>query len=454
MMRLHFIAIGGSAMHSLAIAMHLLGHKVSGSDDAVYDPSRCNLEASGLLPLNLGWFPEKINSEVDVVILGMHAKKDNPELLEAQKKGLKIQSYPEFLAARSQNKSRVVIAGSHGKTTITSMILYVLFYHEIKTDFMVGAQLKFMSETLSISKENDFILLEGDEYLSSPIDLRPKFLWYHPEIALISGIAWDHINVFPTFENYVKQFESFINSIQPGGVLIYNEEDEILKSLVEAHPHSIKKIPYKTPKHYINNSVTYLETTEGNLPLSVFGEHNLLNLAGAKWITQLMGLDASEFYEAIPSFIGASKRLECLVKSKTAYLFKDFAHAPSKVTATSKAVKKQFSNHKIVICLELHTYSSLDSEFIEQYAHSLDQADEVVVFYDPEALKIKKRAPIAPESIKLAFRSTSINIFNHKDSLLNFLLKKKYENKVLVMMSSGSFGDLDWEILKARVSEF
>ena len=282
MMRLHFIAIGGSAMHSLAIAMHLLGHKVSGSDDAVYDPSRCNLEASGLLPLNLGWFPEKINSEVDVVILGMHAKKDNPELLEAQKKGLKIQSYPEFLAARSQNKSRVVIAGSHGKTTITSMILHVLYYHEIKTDFMVGAQLKFMSETLSISKENDFILLEGDEYLSSPIDLRPKFLWYHPEIALISGIAWDHINVFPTFENYVKQFESFINSIQPGGVLIYNEEDEILKSLVEAHQHSIKKIPYKTPKHYINNSVTYLETTEGNLPLSVFGEHNLLNLAGAK----------------------------------------------------------------------------------------------------------------------------------------------------------------------------
>ena len=454
MMRLHFIAIGGSAMHSLAIAMQLLGHKVSGSDDAIYDPSRSNLDASGLLPHNLGWFPEKINSEVDVVILGMHAKKDNPELLEAQKKGLKIQSYPEFLAARSQNKSRVVIAGSHGKTTITSMILYVLFYHEIKTDFMVGAQLKFMRKTLSISKENDFILLEGDEYLSSPIYLRPKFLWYRPEIALISGIAWDHINVFPTFENYIKQFESFIDTIQPGGVLIYNEEDEILKSLVEAHPHSIKKIPYKTPKYYINNSVTYLETTEGNLPLSVFGEHNLLNLAAAKWITQLMGLDASEFYEAIPSFLGASKRLECLVKSKTAFLFKDFAHAPSKVTATSKAVKKQFSNHKIVICLELHTYSSLDSEFIEQYAHSLDQADEVIVFYDPEALKLKKRAPIATESIKQAFRSTSINIFNHKDSLLNFLLKKKYENEVLVMMSSGNFGNLDWEILKARVSEF
>jgi UDP-N-acetylmuramate: L-alanyl-gamma-D-glutamyl-meso-diaminopimelate ligase len=454
MMRLHFIAIGGSAMHSLAIAMQLLGHKVSGSDDAIYDPSRSNLEASGLLPLNLGWFPEKINSEIDVIILGMHAKKDNPELLEAKKNGLKIQSYPEFLAARSQNKSRVVIAGSHGKTTITSMILYVLYYHEIKTDFMVGAQLKFRSETLSISKENDFILLEGDEYLSSPIDLRPKFLWYRPEIALISGIAWDHVNVFPTFEKYVKQFEFFIDSIQPGGLLIYNEEDEILKSLVETNQHPIKKIPYKTPKHYIDNGVTYLETIEGNIPLSVFGEHNLLNLAGAQWITQLMGLDASEFYEAIPSFIGASNRLECLVKSKTAFLFKDFAHAPSKVKATSKAIKKQFSNHKILICLELHTYSSLDSKFIEQYAHSLDQADEVVIFYDPEALKIKKRVPIAPEFVKQSFRKPSINIFNYKDSLLNFLLKKKYKNKVLVMMSSGSFGDLDWEILKARISEF
>jgi UDP-N-acetylmuramate: L-alanyl-gamma-D-glutamyl-meso-diaminopimelate ligase len=407
-----------------------------------------------LLPLNLGWFPEKINSEIDVIILGMHAKKDNPELLEAKKNGLKIQSYPEFLAARSQNKSRVVIAGSHGKTTITSMILYVLYYHEIKTDFMVGAQLKFRSETLSISKENDFILLEGDEYLSSPIDLRPKFLWYRPEIALISGIAWDHINVFPTFEKYVKQFEFFIDSIQPGGLLIYNEEDEILKSLVETNQHPIKKIPYKTPKHYIDNGVTYLETIEGNIPLSVFGEHNLLNLAGAQWITQLMGLDASEFYEAIPSFIGASNRLECLVKSKTAFLFKDFAHAPSKVKATSKAIKKQFSNHKILICLELHTYSSLDSKFIEQYAHSLDQADEVVIFYDPEALKIKKRVPIAPEFVKQSFRKPSINIFNYKDSLLNFLLKKKYKNKVLVMMSSGSFGDLDWEILKARISEF
>ena len=454
MMRLHFIAIGGSAMHSLALAMFHLGHQVSGSDDAIFDPSRSNLDASGLLPEDLGWFPEKINSKVDVVILGMHAKKDNPELLEAKKIGLKIQSYPEFLAARSKDKSCIVIAGSHGKTTITLMILHVLRYHKIQTDFMVGAQHKSINETLSISEENDFILLEGDEYLSSPIDLSPKFLWYHPEIALISGIAWDHINVFPTFDIYVKQFDSFIASIQAGGVLIYNSEDEVLKSLVEAHHHPIKKIPYQTPKHFIDNGVTYLETTEGDLPLSVFGIHNLLNLSGAQWITQLMGVDESEFYEAIPSFVGASKRLECLIKGRTALLFKDFAHAPSKVKATSTAVKKQFSNHKIMICLELHTYSSLDPEFIGQYKYSLDQADEVIVFYDPEALKMKNRVGITSETIKQVFRKSCIRIFTQKDALMNFLLNKEYNNKILVMMSSGNFGELDWDALKEHVSDF
>ena len=454
MMRLHFIAIGGSAMHSLAIAMHNLGHIVTGSDDAIFDPSRSNLEASGLLPKDLGWFPEKINSEVDIVILGMHAKKDNPELLLAKENGLKIQSYPEFLASQSKDKSRVVIAGSHGKTTITSMILHVLNYHEIQIDFMVGAQLKNITETLSISEENDFILLEGDEYLSSPIDLRPKFLWYNPEIALISGIAWDHVNVFPTFESYIKQFKSFIDSIQAGGVLIYNSEDKVLKRLVEAHPHSIKKIPYKAPNHYIDNGITYLETVEGNLPLKVFGKHNLLNLAGALWVTQLMGVDASGFYEAIPTFIGASNRLECLVKSKTAILFKDFAHSPSKVRATTSAIKKQFSNYKIMICLELHTYSSLDLEFITQYANTLDEVDEALVFFDPIAVKIKKQEPISAELIKQAFRKPSIKVFSQKNILLNYLLQKEYKNFILVMMSSGTFGDLDWRRLKTRILDF
>ena len=454
MMRLHFIAIGGSVMHSLAIAMHNLGHRVTGSDDAIFEPSRSNLEASGLLPKDLGWFPEKINSEVDIIILGMHAKKDNPELLLAKENGLKIQSYPEFLASQSKDKSRVVIAGSHGKTTITSMILHVLNYHETQIDFMVGAQIKNITETLSITEENDFILLEGDEYLSSAIDLRPKFLWYNPEIALISGIAWDHVNVFPTFEIYIKQFKSFIDSIQAGGVLIYNSEDKVLKQLVEAHPHTIKKIPYKAPNHYIDNGITYLETVEGNLPLKVFGKHNLLNLAGAQWVTQLMGVDESGFYEAIPTFIGASKRLECLVKSKTAILFKDFAHSPSKVKATTSAVKKQFSNHKIMVCLELHTYSSLDPEFITQYANTLDVVDEALVFFDPMALKIKKQESISPELIMQAFRKPSIKVFCQKDILFNYLLQKDYKNLILVMMSSGTFGDLDWEPLKTRILDF
>ena len=453
-MRLHFIAIGGSAMHSLALAMHQLGHQVSGSDDALFEPSKSNLKSAGLLPDALGWNPKNIHSEIDVIVLGMHAKKDNPEFIKAQQLGLKIQSYPEFLAERSQDKTRVVIAGSHGKTTITSMILHVLNYHDKQTDFMVGAPLAAFNQTLFLSEENDFILLEGDEYLSSAMDLRPKFLWYQPEIALISGIAWDHINVFPTFENYVEQFDRFISSIQAGGVLIYNADDVVLKKLVENHNHPIKKIPYQIPEHSIESGTTYLETAEGSLPLSIFGSHNLYNLAGAQWVAQLMGIDASEFYEAIPSFMGASKRLERIGKGKTALLFKDFAHAPSKVKATAKAVKKQFVDKKITLCLELHTYSSLDSNFIEQYTNCLDQADEAIVFYDPEALKIKNRKPIEPKTIKAAFKNTSLLIFTESKSLKEYLFRKKYHKEVMVMMSSGSFGGLDWEKLTSHVSYF
>ncbi len=453
-MRIHFIAIGGSAMHSLALAMHQLGHQVSGSDDALFEPSKSNLKTAGLLPDTLGWNPKRIHSEIDVVVLGMHAKKENPELIKAQQLRLKIQSYPEFLAARSQDKTRVVIAGSHGKTTITSMILHVLNYHEKKTDLMVGAPLADFKQTLFLSEENDFLLLEGDEYLSSAIDPKPKFLWYQPEIALISGIAWDHINVFPTFENYVEQFDRFIFSIQAGGVLIYNADDVILKELVENHNHPIKKIPYHIPEHSIETGTTYLNTTEGSLPLSIFGNHNLYNLAGAQWVTQLMGIDASEFYEAIPSFMGASKRLERIGKGKTTLLFKDFAHAPSKVKATAKAVKKQFKDQKITLCLELHTYSSLDSNFIEQYAGCLDEADEAIVFYDPEALKIKNREPIEPKTIKAAFKNASLLVFTESGALKEYLFQKQYHKEVLVMMSSGNFGSLDWEKLIQHVSSF
>ena len=454
MMRLHFIAIGGSAMHSLALEMKRMGNEITGSDDAIFNPSKAKLKAAEILPETLGWFPEKITNKIDVVILGMHAKINNPELLKAQSLKLKIQSYPEFLAEISQEKTRVVIAGSHGKTTITAMILHVLNYHDISTDFMLGAPVSAVTETLFVSEENDFILLEGDEYLSSAIDLQPKFLWYQPEIALISGIAWDHINVFPTFETYVSQFEKFIFSIREGGVLLYNQEDLVLKDLVENSPHAVKKIPYRAPIHHIENGITFLDTSEGSLPLSVFGEHNLMNLSGAQWISQLMGLDAVEFYEAIPSFTGAAKRLEKISQGLTAVLFKDFAHAPSKVMATAKAVKDQFKGFEIHICLELHTYSSLDISFINQYKKTLSLADKAIIFYDPEALKIKNRSPISTEIIQAAFDHDFLKVITKTSSLEEYLFSQKYDNKIMVMMSSGNFGGLDWDELKALISKY
>ena len=304
-MYLHFIAIGGSSMHSLALQMNSLGHKVTGSDDVIFEPSKSNLQKAGLLPESFGWFPEKINKNIDIVILGMHAKRDNVELKEALEMNLKIQSFPEFLALLSEDKTRVVIAGSHGKTRIIAMILHALEYHGIKTDYMVGAPVYENSKNLSIGDKNDFVLLEGDEILSSVIDTRPKFLWYTPEIALVTGIAWDRTNFFPTFKDYITQFERFIYSIKAGGVLIYNKEDEVLDRLVESIEHPIKKIGYNSPDHFIDNGQTYLETDEGVLPLVVFGAQDLQNLAGAQWIAQLMGLDRSDFFESMLSFKGA-----------------------------------------------------------------------------------------------------------------------------------------------------
>lgn len=454
MLRIHFIAIGGSAMHSLAIEMFRLGHNVTGSDDVIFDPAKKNLEKAGILPKNIGWYKEKINQEIDIIILGMHAKKNNPELLRAKELGLIVKSYPQFLADYSKDKSRVVIAGSHGKTTITSLIIHALNYHEIEIDFMVGAQSESINNTINLSEKNNFILLEGDEYLSSPVDLRPKFLWYKPEIALISGIAWDHINVFPTFDNYTKQFDLFISSIKPGGVLIYNNEDKILKEIVEANINPIKKIPYVSPNYKIKNHITYLETEEGDLPLSIFGHHNLLNIEAARWITQLMGLDITNFYEALPTFKGASNRLELITRGKTSYLYKDFAHAPSKVIATVKAVKNQFKNYKITICLELHTYSSLNVNFIKEYANTLDDADDSIIFYDPKALKIKNRNPLDSELIKEAFANKNIEVFTSGNSLNSNLFRREFTNTILIMMSSGNFGDLNWDNLKNHILIF
>lgn len=448
-MRVHFIAIGGSAMHNLAIALHQKGAKITGSDDAIFEPSKSRLAKYSLLPEIIGWDASNITTNLDAVILGMHAKADNPELLEAQKLGVQIFSYPEYLYEQSKLKSRVVIGGSHGKTTITSMILHVLHYHNKDVDYMVGAQLDGFETMVHLTEENDFMVLEGDEYLSSPIDRRPKFHLYQPNIALLSGIAWDHINVFTTLEDYVKQFEIFIDQITPGGILIYNEEDPVVKKLAETTTNTIRKIPYTTPEYSVQDGETLIETNEGALPLEIFGAHNLNNLAGAKWVCQNMGIDEDEFYEAISSFTGASKRLEKIAETDTAVAYKDFAHSPSKVTATTKAVKNQFPNRHLLACLELHTYSSLNPEFITQYKGALDAADTAVVFYSPEALAIKKMTPISTEEIKLVFEKTDLQIFTDPIQFKSFLFEQKTKHIALLLMSSGNYGGLDFDEVKA-----
>ena len=451
-MRTHFIAIGGSAMHNLALALHNKGYKVTGSDDAIFEPSKSRLEKKGILPLELGWFPEKITKDIDAIILGMHAKADNPELLKAQDLGLKIYSYPEFLYEQSKSKTRVVIGGSHGKTTITSMILHVMHYHNIDVDYMVGAQLEGFDTMVHLTEENDFMVLEGDEYLSSPIDRRPKFHLYQPNIALISGIAWDHINVFPTYENYVEQFEIFIKKITNGGILVYNEDDAEVKHVAESATNPIRKLPYSTPNYKVENGITLLETPEGDMPIEVFGAHNLNNLAGAKWICQNMGVDEAEFYEAIASFKGASKRLEKIAESKNKVAYKDFAHSPSKVTATTKAVKEQFPDRKLVACLELHTYSSLNAEFLQEYEGALAFADVAVVFYSPDAVKIKQLEEVTYEQIASAFNRKDLIIYTNPKDFKEYLLALELENSALLLMSSGNYGGLNFDDVKALIN--
>ena len=450
-MNIHFISIGGSAMHNLAIALSKKGFTITGSDDAIHDPSKSRLEKYGLLPKEFGWFSENIHQGLDVIVIGMHAKQDNPELLKAQELGLKIYSYPEFLFEQSKEKTRVVIGGSHGKTTITSMILHVLHYHEKGVDYMVGAQLEGFETMVHLTEENDFTVLEGDEYLSSPIDLRPKFHLYKPNIALLSGIAWDHINVFPTFENYVEQFEIFIDSITNGGILVYNEEDEIVKKLVEESTASIKKYPYKSPTYFIENGTTYLQTEEGDLPLEIFGNHNLQNLAGAKWICQHMGVDEDDFYEAIASFKGASKRLEKISENSSTVIFKDFAHSPSKVEATTKAVKEQYSERTVLACLELHTYSSLNAAFLSEYKGALKSADKAVVFYSPNAVKIKQLDEVTKEQIAKSFERDDLIIYTNPQEFKAFLFSQDLENHAVLLMSSGNYGGLNFDEVKKLI---
>ena len=447
-MRIHFIAIGGSAMHNLAIALHNKGEQVTGSDDEIFDPSRTRLAAKGLLPEQYGWFEDNISSDIDAVILGMHAKQDNIELLRAKALGLTIYSYPEFLYEQSKNKTRVVIGGSHGKTTITSMILHVMHYHDKDVDYMVGAQLEGFDTMVHLTKENDFIVLEGDEYLSSALDRRPKFHLYKPNIALLSGIAWDHINVFPTFDNYVEQFRVFLSQITHGGAIVYNQEDIEVKQVVETAQNQIKKYPYQTPRFSVENGDTLLDTEDGPMPIEVFGKHNLNNLEGARWICQLMGVQQEDFYEAIATFKGASKRLEKIGQGPTSIAYKDFAHSPSKVRATTQALKSQYPERSLLACLELHTYSSLNPEFLSEYKGTLNGADKAVVFYSPNAVKIKKLDAVSSSQILKAFQREDLVVFTDPAAFQDYLFEQDFTDTSLLLMSSGNYGGLDFEKVK------
>jgi len=441
-MKIHLISIGGAAMHNVAIALHLKGYEVTGSDDQIFDPSKSRLEKYGLLPFEMGWFPERINEEIDVIILGMHARENNPELKRAQQLGLKIYSYPEYIFEQSQEKTRVVIGGSHGKTSTTSMILHVLNYWNIANDFMVGAQLDGFECMVKLS-DAPVIILEGDEYLSSPIDRRPKFHWYKPHISVLTGIAWDHINVFPTFENYIEQFSVFVKGIEEDGQLIYFEGDQELVKIAKNNEGKINTHAYLEHPHEILNGKTQLISGDQKIPVEIFGKHNLENLMAAYLVCSELNLTNSQFYEAIGTFKGAARRLETIAKGENFKIFKDFAHSPSKLKATTEAVKNQWPNRKLVACMELHTFSSLDADFLKEYAGSMDSADRAIVYFSPKVVAHKKLSPITTDQIKEAFEREDLEIVNKSEDMKLLLKGVELDNCNLLLMSSGNYGGIN-----------
>ncbi|HLV42862.1 MAG TPA: Mur ligase family protein [Brumimicrobium sp.] len=445
-MKVHFIAIGGSAMHNLAIALSRKGFEVTGSDDEIFEPSKGRLKKEGLLPKQLGWNESFITADLDAVILGMHARTDNPELSRAKELGLSIFSYPEYIYEQSKNKKRVVIGGSHGKTTITSMILHALQELNFPVDYMVGAQLEGYDCMVKITEENDVIILEGDEYLSSPIDRRPKFHLYKPHIALISGIAWDHINVFPTYENYVDQFDQFCNIIEDNGVLVYNEEDADTKMISIKQKDRLKIVPYSTPKYDLNDEGTVFHFNNEKFPLKIFGAHNLQNLYGALNVVEAIGISPTDFLTAMKNFTGAGKRLEKVNETKERILYKDFAHSPSKLKATTAAVKEQYPDRKLVACMELHTFSSLKKDFLPQYKDAMNTADKALVYFSPDVVAHKKLDPITKEVVYEAF-GENVQVETETQKVLDFIEKESTDKMVLLMMSSGNFDGIDYNQL-------
>ncbi len=447
MKKVHFIAIGGSAMHNLAIALHRKGYEVTGSDDEIFEPSRSRLKNEGILPEKQGWHSEQLDSTYDAVILGMHARIDNPELVKAQELGLKVYSYPEYLYEQTKDKTRIVIGGSHGKTTITSMILHVLKQVGIETDFMVGAQLEGFYVMVRLSETAKYMIMEGDEYLTSPIDLVPKFHHYHPNIAVISGIGWDHVNVFPTFESYLEQFRIFVKTIEPGGSLIYDETDREAEKIAQnadcqtfgygVHPFESEGV-----------ETTLLLPDGGKSEVGVFGSHNMKNINAARLVCRQLGVADTDFYQAIRTFKGASRRLELLFNHEGNFVFRDFAHAPSKVNASVKALREQFPEKHLIAVFELHTYSSLSESFIDHYQNALHLADEAIVFYDPHAVAIKKLNLMTDERIVAGFGQSELKMVHSRDELIRLLESGKRTEIVGAFMSSGDFNGLTTDDLK------
>ncbi|MBT2559469.1 peptidoglycan synthetase [Hymenobacter sp. ISL-91] len=450
--RLHLIATGGSIMHNLALALHRRGAHVTGSDDEIFEPAKGRLAAAGLLPETEGWFADKITADLDAVIVGMHARADNPELLRAQELGLRVYSFPEFIYEASKDKQRIVIGGSHGKTSITSLILHVLRYHGRQFDYAVGAQLEGFELMVQLTDDAPIIIIEGDEYLASPIDRRPKFHLYQHHIGVISGISWDHINVFATEEIYREQFKIFAEMTPKAGVLIYDRDDEQTQLVTVPTSPDVKYIGYGPHENVVRDGQTFLVTKKDEqVPVKIFGEHNLRNISAAKEVCKQLGIKGKEFYEALGSFRGAARRLELVREGAGSVVYKDFAHAPSKLKATATAFKKQFPQRRLVACLELHTFSSLNPEFLPQYAHTFDAPDVAVVYFNPQVLSHKRLPPLPPEAVQAAFRRPDLRVFTDSAELATFLHEQNWANANLLMMSSGTFDGLDLAALAEQV---
>lgn len=449
--RIHFIAIGGSIMHNLAITLKGAGHSVTGSDDEIFEPAHSALASNGLLPQKEGWFPEKIDTTIDTVILGMHAKKDNPELLKAQSLGIPIRSFPDYIYEQSCDKQRIVIAGSHGKTTITALVIHVLNYFNRKFDYVIGAKVKGFETMVKLS-DAPVIIIEGDEYLSSALDPVPKFLKYQHHIGLISGISWDHANVFPTEEDYVKQFDLFCDQTPKGGILIYCEQDPLAVMIGKKERNDVQAISYRGHPHAIEGGKSFITNGKERFPVQLFGSHNFMNISGAKELLKKIGITPEQFFEAIQSFEGASGRLEKIFSNNSLNVFKDFAHAPSKVRASVKAVKEILPTNELVACLELHTYSSLSKSFLPQYKDSLKAAQQAFVFFDPEKVKSKNLEPLTVSDVSKAFGIPSEKVFTDARQLESHLLNISWKNKNLLMMTSGNFGGLSLKELAEKLN--